>query len=301
MLTVVISEKKHINSIKEYEAFLRRFTDSKSVAFCEWHPDGKTMIEKLPSLYDVVSSNEEWRAVIVNTEDGIEKKNPFDLAECTYPEETKKYSGKDAASAEHEDDGEGEENDEKDDFDEFLVEYHRARTAAKEDAYNKAKDNPLTCLLAFLCEDPITSQDENDKDLDVFHRLYLEEAAEKRRLLEEIRGGEKLNVTYPVQTVCISLRSCTDRTYDIDRLWQENDNIYYSDFVDRNMYYERNRFFVFDILPEKHRRHASDYLRFLCVLLIIAKNPFPEYSLASGVLYRLQCNENSEELYEIIR
>jgi hypothetical protein len=49
VFTVVISEQVHLDSIKEYGAFLKPFLKNSNIAFCQWNPEGRTLQEAVPT------------------------------------------------------------------------------------------------------------------------------------------------------------------------------------------------------------------------------------------------------------
>ena len=58
MFTVVISEQEHLESIREYRNFLAPFLKNDQLVFCRWRPDGQTLTETVPELYDQVARHE---------------------------------------------------------------------------------------------------------------------------------------------------------------------------------------------------------------------------------------------------
>lgn len=85
MFTVVIAEKEHLDQIRENSTFLSPFIDRNNVAFCQWLPEEETIRDCVPTLEQTVRRRDRWRALIVATEAGIDRKNPFDLVEYHPP------------------------------------------------------------------------------------------------------------------------------------------------------------------------------------------------------------------------
>ena len=86
MFTVVIAGKEHTNAIKDYEIFLNPLVERSHIQFCEWRPDEDTLTEAVPMLRDTVGNCEEWRAILLCDDRGINEKNPFDLIKPRFPE-----------------------------------------------------------------------------------------------------------------------------------------------------------------------------------------------------------------------
>ena len=85
MFTVVVAEKEHIDSIREYEVFLKPFIDDAHVEFCEWRPEEDTLADSVPHLVETVARERDWRAVVLCDTVGMERKNPFNRVEFTPP------------------------------------------------------------------------------------------------------------------------------------------------------------------------------------------------------------------------
>ena len=67
-------------------------------------------------------------------------------------------------------------------------------------------------------------------------------------------------------------------------------NHQYNRFYDWNMYFDKMRYLVFDILPKENRRYEVDYIRFLSVLLLLANNELPPDGLRPNLVYTLDCH-----------
>ena len=306
MFTVVIAEKEHLDSIQENHVFLDPFIDKKNVAFCEWRTDEQTLREAVPKLEETVSRREHWRAVIVCTEDGLKKKNPFDLVDYTAP--IRQY---DRAPM---DEPEGDEvtgkakgmnldelsEEEGKILDRNLTTYLQKLKRAKFAAFEEAAQNKLTWLVTFLCQPPLVTQGINRASLDPEFNEYLEENAKKQELRQKILNGEKVNFTLPDTVFCVAKRTYMNEEYDIPRSWTPHEDLHYSRFFDENMYFDRMRYFVFDILPKNHSNYAFEYIRFLFALLLLAGNEPPTGSIRPERVYNLQCLYDEDGLDELL-
>ena len=306
MFTVVIAEKEHLDSIQDNHVFLDPFIDKKNVAFCEWRTDEQTLREAVPKLEETVSRREHWRAVIVCTEDGLKQKNPFDLVDYTAP--VRQY---DRAPM---DEPEGDEvtgkarsmnldelsEEEGKILDRNLTTYLQKLKRAKFAAFEEAAKNKLTWLVTFLCQPPLVTQGINRASLDPEFNEYLEENAKKQELRRQILNGEKINFTLPDTVYCVAKRTYMNEEYDIPRSWTPHEDLHYSRFFDENMYFDRMRYFVFDILPKNHSNYAFEYIRFLFALLLLAGNEPPTGSIRPERVYNLQCLYDEDGLDELL-
>ena len=275
MFTVVIAEKEHIDSIQEYSVFLKPFIEDSNVEFCQWRPEETTLADSVPHLTDVVARHQEWRAIVLCDEQGLKKKNPFELVEYKAPE--KEYK-------EEEEDGEH-----------FPPEAYLEKVRqTKFQAFEQAAHQPLTRLMTQLCEWPMVSKGKNNiaQENPEFAE-YLAEHARKQELREQIVAGEKLNISRPTEIICVAKRTYTEQEYDINTSWSVYDDIQYSRFYDWNMYFDKMRYVVFDILPKGHRNYEFDYIRFLYAMMILANNDTPADVLKPNRVFCLNC-ENDE-------
>ncbi|MBQ2061128.1 MAG: hypothetical protein II458_00415 [Oscillospiraceae bacterium] len=74
----------------------------------------------------------------------------------------------------------------------------------------------------------------------------------------------------------------------------------YSKFYDWNMYFDKMRYLVFDILPRTHQDYQFDYVRFLYFLLILANHQVPEDCLHPNRVYTASCENDESALRRLI-
>lgn len=306
MRTVIIATKEHIEWINRYQQFFRPFL-TPEIRFCEWNRAGDTLDTIVPSLYDDIDGKEEWQAVILFDDESTRGKiNPFDLVVAQKPET--------------------EEAPESETSDDALVRYRKAVDAeveAHRKEYESAVSMPLTRLATFLCEIPLDASkevvkadryavlsynsEEEKLSTDIEIRAEKEAASfngykktseRKRELRKSILGKDVLRAHYPEEVYCVSLRTVADsheaEAQRLDISWSSPVDVRYSDFINRNMYFDRMRFFVYDILPKEHVNYKKDYLAFIYTLLVFSGNRLPSGSVQSGRLYCLksECRES---------
>lgn len=311
MRTVIIAAKEHLNWIFKYRKFFDPFISGEDIRFCEWNKDGDTIETIIPEIYDRIGGRRNWRAYILfDDEVSRSKENPFDLVE---------------ARCFRDDDVNTEEEDYR-----IIYERYKANLKKKETAkmaeYDEASSLPLVKLCTFLCPLPLDSiQDESD-DLDDFDinminpGEFLSEITEQRRLddiksykatagykkglRESIVGKEKFKANLPQDVYCISIRTILDERKSVSEklslAWNQSTDVHYSDFCDRNMYFDRMRFFTYDILPRDHVNYKFNYMEFIYTLLVFAKNPVPSDSIAPGRLYVIESSCSEDKLKKTI-
>ncbi len=303
MFTVVIADKDHIDSIREYGIFLKPFIDREKIAFCEWKRDGRTLADSVPALSETVSRREHWRAVIVCGDEGIAQKNPFDLVRCEIPPEPD-FDGLSAEAADdlpddiHVKDLEMLPEDAA--VRERRREYFAKVLEVKTRAFEEAAEKPLAHLAAYLCESPMISSDDVSADEDPEYEEYRAEALRKQEIRRRIVADEHVDIFLPEEIYCISKRTFDDAEYDVSAAWASSIENQYSRFYDRNLYFDKMRYLVFDILPKTHQNYTFDYIRFLYTLLLFAGNETPADSLRPNRIYKLDCENDDKALRRLI-
>ncbi|MBE6941571.1 MAG: hypothetical protein E7455_04765 [Ruminococcaceae bacterium] len=314
MFTVLIAEKEHINAIrKENKLFFEPFLENKELAFCEWNPAGQSLSEAVPGLYDAVGRCSQWRAIILNegTPELRKTQNPFDAVDFTalkeLPEPPSRLNKDDDVNA----------------WEKQWEEYFAQRTQIKEVIYKSAMELPLQKLSTWLCfrpEDYILKEVEEKQSthewaieqlgrldekpsvrLELLNRdQYRCEQRMKELIRREFVDGVYLNIAYPVEVQCVSTRTAENNFFDPDSYWSVRRENEYSTFADRNMYFDKMRFMVFDLLPTIHRDFRNDYIRFLAFLLIFASNPVPGSTMQARRMYRIEMKTDETPLRTLV-
>ena len=277
MFTVVIAEQEHLNSIKEYQAFLKPFTDNESIAFCGWDMDGRNLVEAVPELAATVQRHTQWRLIVLCDEEGIHQKNPFDRVPYTAPERREEMTDR---------------------------EYWQAVTQAKCEAYERAATKPLVRLMTWLCQSPMVSDEicynSDDEDADHEYGAYLTQIRAKNALRKVIAADIKPDIALPCEVICVAKRTASVEQYDIQKAWEVHQELEYSRFYDWNMYFDKMRYLIFDILPWNHRNYTFDYIRFLYAVMVLAENDVPMGSLNPNRVYVMNCRNDESALTKLL-
>ena len=314
MFTVLIAEKEHIDSIQqENKLFFEPFLENKELAFCCWNPEGQNLHDSVPGLSDVVGRRKEWRAVIIkNSKDAILKaQNPFDVVD---------YTAVTALSAPSR---QPDANEIWDDWENKWKSYFEAEAQEKETVYKSAMEYPLQKLTTWLCfrpedyilnetqekqeiYDAAAEEDENNGPkpsirLEILERnQYKKELRMKEMIRRSFVDSRYLNIAYPKEVFCISERTSDNGYFDPDKLWNERSDMDYSSFADRNMYFDKMRFMVFDLLPKDHRDYRVDRIRFLASVLIFISNSTPIGAMQPRRLYQMQVETDDTPLMKLV-
>ena len=274
MFTVVIAEKEHMDSIREYQVFLKPFLQENKVEFCEWRPNEATLADSVPRLLETAAGHREWRAIVLCDESGLTQKNPFDLVRYEAPVR---------------------------DPDRPKEDYLDQVRQAKFRAFEQAVEQPLTRLMTRLCESPLTTVGKNNASADdPEFAEYLAESIRKQELREQIIAGEELSVSYPAEVICVARRTFAQQDYDINTSWDAHEDIQYSRFYDWNLYFDKMRYLVFDVAQKNREEYAFDYIRFLYAVLILANNDTPSGVLRPNRVFCLNCENDETALARIL-
>lgn len=284
MFTVVVAEQEFLDTVNEYEPYLRPLLNCPEMKLCRWNPAETELADAVPELESVVSRQNRWRLIVVCDESGLHRKNPFFAVPFERPEQG---------------------------VDEPLEEYLPRLKTAKFAAFDEAVKQPLTRLMTWLCEDPLISgsrfnpehfltaegaEDYIMRREKLLYNEYMDEAERKQEIRDKLRDGRKADIMLPSEILCIARRTASEDGFDIRTAWNANEESRYSSFSDWNLYYDKMRYLVFDILPKSHKSYGFDRLRFLLSLMLVAGNPMPADALQPNQVYALRCDTNEDAL-----
>ena len=257
----------------EYDVFLKPFADLRHIALCRWEPQEDTLRKAVPELEAAVAGERVWRAVILNTNEGITQRNPYDLVSYTPPQRD-------------------EDN---------MPAYLERLREEKFSAFRQAIRKPLTRLATYLCEQPLIQEGRNAAAQDPEFAEYQTEAQYKQELRTQLLDGESIDFPRPAEVLCISPRLYCQRSDELRSSWNEHVEHQYSSFADWNMYFDKMRYMVFDLPPENYQTYAFDYIRFLAAVMLVAGQETPPGTMRPNRLYCLACENDSEALTELLQ
>ena len=310
MFTVLIAEKSYIDAIRlENKLFFEPFLESKELAFCHWNPEGQNLQDSVPDLIDTVGREKEWKAVIIHncTDEQARQKNPFDVVDCGQLCDLTKPPQNPASDQDW------------DDWEKSWRTYYEQLTAKKESIYKSALNLPLQKLTTWLNFKPTDFILDDIEEKDDIHEWALNEISQgevnpllrlekleieqyrselkmKEMFRREFAGDDPLRIACPKEIYCISRRTSENGFFSPESFWNTRSKNEYSEFCDRNMYFDKMRFLVFDLLPITHKDHRCDKIKFLSTLLIFASNKVPSSTMEARRLYVLECKNNDVPL-----
>lgn len=313
LFTVLIAEKPYIDAIRlENKLFFEPFLENKELAFCYWNPEGQSLKDSVPDLIDTVGRKKDWKAIIIHncTDEQAKQINPFDIVDC---------SELNVLTEPYQDPMAGQNLN---DWEKSLRDDYNLLISNKEAIYKRALELPLQKLATWLSFKPadFVLNDVGEKDdihewalnelnqgevnpnvrLERLEReQYRSELKMKEILRREFVGDNTLGIAYPKEIYCISKRTSDNGFFNPETYWNTRSKNEYSEFCDRNMYFDKMRFLVFDLLPETHKDFRCDKIRFLTTLLVFATNTVPGSTMEARRLYVLECKNDDTPLFTL--
>ena len=313
LFTVLIAEKPYIDAIRlENKLFFEPFLENEELAFCYWNTKGQNLQDSVPELIDTVGRRKDWKAIIILscTDGQAKQKNPFDIVDCSELKELVQPSQNPLAGQKW------------DDWEESWRSYYNLLTSKKEVIYKSALELPLQKLTTWLSFRPTDFVLDDVGEKDDIHEWALNELSQgevnplgrleklerdqyrselkmKEMLRRKFAGDSILGIAYPKEIYCISKRTSDSGFFNPETYWNTRSKNEYSEFCDRNMYFDKMRFLVFDLLPEKHKDFRCDKIRFLSTLLVFATNIVPGGTMEARRLYVLECENDDTPLFTL--
>ena len=127
----------------------------------------------------------------------------------------------------------------------------------------------------------------------------LVESTYRRDLLKQIWTDFEFKDTLPTDVVCVA-----PRCFDYDRYiqgvnWTDPDELNYSHFSEFNLFHDKLKYFVFDMVPQDNKKYQTDQLRMVSFLLILAANPVPDGCCAPHRVYRADIAIDSQSVKHV--
>lgn len=120
------------------------------------------------------------------------------------------------------------------------------------------------------------------------------ENTKKCELLNKVADYFSMKDKLPSEVICLSPRTFDFEKIEQDIKWKKKDELSSSKFVNYNLYNEKSKFIIFDILPKDNKQYKFDQIKFLCLMLIIANNDVPQGVINANNVYRAEIEFNAE-------
>lgn len=125
------------------------------------------------------------------------------------------------------------------------------------------------------------------------------ENTKKAALLNKIYENFSMKDKLPVEIVCLSPRTFDFETFEMDVKWKVRDEKDYSRFADFNLFNDKLKFLLYDILPEDNKQYKFEQIKMLCLLLLVANNDIPQGCMNANQVYRADIEFNKDIVTDI--
>ncbi len=254
MYSVLIQNKKTIESFKNYHSLFMEALNENHIGVCRWIESGTTVKTALPELLDLIEDKEEWRAVIVRFEDedvmGEYESSPMNPYDFRY--------------------------------------YHENDVPYGESCV------PLVRLTHMLSSIPapkihytMVEEKEPGKAVKVIYKP--EKSIDEEREFINLLKKYDYDGPRPSEILLVTIRNkgVNPEKTDIADVWQTRNEIESSSFWETNHYANLCRFMVYDVENHGNFRREADYFRFWLSVLLLATNPIESAELQAYRLYKI--------------
>ena len=118
----------------------------------------------------------------------------------------------------------------------------------------------------------------------------------KKKVFDNIGKRYSLDVKLPTEVICVAPRTLGKYSF-VSTIKQRNfDESDYSRFTEYNLYPEKLKYIVFDMLSETQKQYKAELIRLLCFLLIFAGNTKPYGRIREQRVYRAEVDFDSQAI-----
>lgn len=151
---------------------------------------------------------------------------------------------------------------------------------------NLIPDTEILNFIKFIGNDPIYFDPE--------YTECLIENTQKNELISKLAANFSMKDKLPTEVICLSPRTFDFEKVEQDIKWKKKDETSSSRFTNYNLYNDKLKFIIFDILPKDNKQYKFDQIKFLCLMLIIATNDIPQGLINANNVYRAQIDFNAD-------
>ncbi|MBR2316031.1 MAG: hypothetical protein IKA56_05240 [Clostridia bacterium] len=145
---------------------------------------------------------------------------------------------------------------------------------------NLIPDSEILDFIRYIGNDPIYFDPE--------YTECLIENTKKHKLLQNIAENFSMKDKLPLEVLCLSPRTFDFEKVEQDIKWKKKDEFSSSRFANFNLYNDKLKFVLFDILPKDNKQYRFEQIKLLCLLLVIANNDVPQGLINANNVYRAQ-------------
>lgn len=111
------------------------------------------------------------------------------------------------------------------------------------------------------------------------------ENTRKNKLLKEIADNFSMRDKLPTEVLCLSQRTFAFEKVKHDIKWKKKDETSSSRFSNYNLYSEKLKYILFDVISRDNKQYKFDQIKFLCFLLVVANNDIPKGLINANNVY----------------
>ena len=152
-------------------------------------------------------------------------------------------------------------------------------------------DTEILQFIRFIGNDPIYFDPE--------YTECLIENTKANELRKTVAGNFSMKDKFPYEVICVSTRTFDFENVEQDIKWKKKDEIASSRFADFNLYPDKLKFLLFDILPQDNKQYKFDQIRFMCLLLVIANHQTPQGVISAKNVYRAKIDFNLDMVTQL--
>lgn len=170
-----------------------------------------------------------------------------------------------------------------------LIEY--LRNADVSGIISLIPDTEILQFIKFIGNDPTYYDPE--------YTECLIENTKKLSLLKTIADDFFMKDKLPTEVICFSPRTFDFEQVEQDIKWKQKDENSSSKFSNYNLYNDKLKYILFDILPDDHKLYKFDQIKLLCLLLVIANYDAPKGLINATHVYKAEIDFNSDIISKI--
>ncbi|MEE1012637.1 MAG: hypothetical protein U0L11_11465, partial [Acutalibacteraceae bacterium] len=100
----------------------------------------------------------------------------------------------------------------------------------------------------------------------------------------------------PCEVICVSPRTFDCSVHNDNSGWKDEDENDYSNFCEHNLYNDKLKFILFDLLSSDNKQYLFERIRMMCFLLILAGNNIPYGVVTPRRVYRAEFEFDSKAI-----
>ncbi|MBQ6932829.1 MAG: hypothetical protein IJN37_00435 [Clostridia bacterium] len=257
--SVIIQNKKTAEAFSKYQPLFTEALNNNRIGVCKWVESGTTLETAVPELAELTNDKQDWRAIVVMTEDELamknferDERNPFDFKVNSEMDETVRES----------------------EIPLIRLTHMLGGVPAPE--------------LKFVSEKII----EEHKAPRVVYRPVVDKEQEEAH--KQLSKKYKFDGNLPSSIILITIRTDYEQKDVIDHVWTSHRESNASEFWKRNHYPANCRFLVYDFVKKGPVQRSADEFGFWMSVLLLATNVTDSGTLQAYRLYKLNTKINKD-------